>query len=366
MRKIQFICLLIGLCACGGKAALQSPSQTPAPLAVQTQTAPAETVSTTSAPMPQKEQTPAAPALVQKTPTPAAASPSSTEIQTQPVAAQKALELPVVFTPAPDKPVFKDEELIDLNSRRLHPYTAFTPDTQTVQTAPWAYEQLKYGIYYTFIKAGTAYIRNRGLVDINGRPAYLLQTTAFSASVIDTVFKVRDINHSWLDAQNLYSLGYGQSVREGNYIRDEWAAFDYAAGKYTGSIQKKSEPRPISGPLEIPVLDMLTSLYYVRAQELQVGKDIVFDIINREKQYPLVVKVLKKEKIKTDAGTFKCIVVEPQIRGEGIFVSKGKSLKVWLTDDQYKMPVKMKVEVFIGSVSAQLLEYTRQAPANVL
>ena len=30
-----------------------------------------------------------------------------------------------------------------------------------------------------------------------------------------------------------------------------------------------------------------------------------------------------------------------------------------LTDDEYKMPVKMKVEVFIGSVSAELLEYKR-------
>ena len=111
---------------------------------------------------------------------------------------------------------------------------------------------------------------------------------------------------------------------------------------------------------------MLSALYYVRAQELSVGKDIVFDIINREKQYPLVVKVLKKEKVKTSAGKFDCILVEPQLRGEGIFVAKGKSLKVWLTDDAYKMPVKMSAEVFIGSVSAELLAYQRQAPANIL
>ena len=107
------------------------------------------------------------------------------------------------------------------------------------------------------------------------------------------------------------------------------------------------------------VLDMLSSLYFVRAQKLEPGKDIIFDIINRERQYPLVVKVLGKETVKTDAGKFNCIVVEPQFRGEGIFVSKGKSLKVWLTDDEYKMPVKMKTEVFIGSVSAELLEYKR-------
>ena len=273
---------------------------------------------------------------------------------------------PVDLQPVPDRAVFEDEPLIQTQDRMLNPYAALVPNAQAKQTAPWAYEQLKYGIYYSFIKAGTAYIRNRGLVEIDGRPAYLLQTTAFSATVIDAVFKVRDINQSWLDATDFYSYGYGQSVREGNYKRDEWLKFDYAAHKYTGKIQKKEAPKNISGPLDIKVLDMLSSLYYVRAQKLEVGTDVVFDIINREKQYPLVVKVLKKETVKTPAGKFECIVVEPQLRGEGIFVSKGKSLKVWLTDDEYKLPVQMKVEVFIGSVSAQLLEYTRQAPENIL
>ncbi len=269
-------------------------------------------------------------------------------------------------TPATDRPVFEDEKLIDTNQRLLHPYTALTPDPTAVQQAPWAYEQLKYGIYYGFIKAGTAYIRNRGVVNIDGHSAYLIQTSAFSASVIDAVFKVRDINYSWLDATHFYSYGYGQSVREGNYKRDEWVQFDYPHKQYIGQIQQKKEPKHISGPLDIQVLDMLSALYYVRSQSLEIGKDLVFDIINREKQYPLLVKVLKKEKVKTSAGKFDCIVVEPQIRGEGIFVAKGKSLKVWLTDDAYKMPVKMSVEVFIGSVSAELLEYKRQAPTNIL
>lgn len=268
--------------------------------------------------------------------------------------------------PVADTPVFDKEEIIPTDGRLLNPYAALPADMKTKQQAPWAYEQLKYGLYYTFIKAGTAYIRNRGLVDINGRPAYFIQTTAFSAPVIDKVFKVRDINQSWLDAENFYSYGYGQSVREGNYKRDEWIQFDYPQQQYIGQVQKKEEPRKIKQPLDIQVLDMLSALYFVRAQKLEAGQDITFDIVNREKQYPLLVKVLKKDTVKTPAGKFDCIVVEPQLRGEGIFVAKGKSLKVWLTDDEYKMPVKMQVEVFIGSVSAELLEYKRQDPKNIL
>lgn len=258
-----------------------------------------------------------------------------------------------------DSPVFEEEDLISTSGRLLNPYAYQQPDISAKTGAPWDGEQLKYGLYYSFVKAGTAYIRNRGLVDIGGRPAYLIQTTAFSASVIDAFFKVRDINQSWLDAQTFYSRGYGQSVREGNYKRDEWVIFDPANRRYYGQIQKKEAPREISGPLEADVTDFLTALYYVRAQKLEPGKDIVFDIINREKQYPLIVKVHGRERVKTPAGHFDCIKVEPQLRGEGIFVAKGKSLTVWLTDDAYRMPVKMKTEVFIGSVSATLLEYKR-------
>lgn len=259
----------------------------------------------------------------------------------------------------PDSPIFEEEDLISTSGRLLNPYAYQKPDFSAKTGAPWDGEQLKYGIYYAFVKAGTAYIRNRGVADIGGRPAYLIQTTAFSASVIDAFFKVRDINQSWLDAQTFYSRGYGQSVREGNYKRDEWVIFDPANRRYYGQIQKKEAPREISGTLGTDVTDFLTALYYVRAQKLEPGKDIVFDIINREKQYPLIVKVHGRERIKTPAGNFDCIKVEPQLRGEGIFVAKGKSLTVWLTDDAYRMPVKMKTEVFIGSVSATLLEYKR-------
>jgi len=272
------------------------------------------------------------------------------------IKAQRAAQ--TLSAPQPDVAVFKAEQLISTNARRVSPF-AYEPVVQTKTSAPWSGEELKYGVYYAFVKAGTAYIKNRGLSTLNGRKAYLIQTTAFSAPVIDSVFKVRDINYSWIDAENFYSLGYTQSLREGNYVRDEWITFDPANKRYYGEVQKKKGPRTITGEMDIPVLDILSALYFVRAQDLQVGKDIVFDIINREEQYPLIVKVLKKETVKISAGKFRCVVVEPQFRGEGIFVSKGKSLKVWLTDDEYKMPIKMESEVFIGSVSAELLEYKR-------
>ena len=344
------------LCACAHKQA-ESTSQKVISAPLIEEHAPTESSKKTlSAPAKQKKNTLSAEKLPQQQP-PAQPTEEKPEI-TPENRVEQARKAQLLSAPTSDKISLEDEELISLAGRRLSPlaYNAVSPEKTA---AAWSGEELKYGLYYSFIKAGTAYIKNRGVTTANGRKAYLIQTTAFSASVIDAFFKVRDVNYSWIDAENFYSLGYTQSVREGNYKRDEWLTFDYDSKVYYGEVQKKEAPRVLSGPLSERVLDMLSSLYFVRAQTLTKGQDIIFDIINREKQYPLIVKVLGKETVKTAAGKFDCIVVEPQFRGEGIFVSKGKSLKVWLTDDEYKMPVKMKTEVFIGSVSAELLEYKR-------
>ncbi len=379
MRKLAAVwlaCLFLSACSAGRQAAPSSVPSTPIVRDALAEKGPAPAQQPVK---PQEPQTPQKPlSKPVKTPAPAKEQApeevtiflqsAGTDLNAQadtPEQTTKAEDLiaqarkqQTLKEPAKDKVSFEDEDIIPLEGRRLSPM-AYEPVTLDDTHAPWSGEELKYGVYYSFIKAGTAYIKNRGLTTVNGRKAYLLQTTAFSAAVIDAFFKVRDVNYSWLDAENFYSLGYLQSVREGSYKRDEWLIFDYPRRLFYGELQKKEAPRVISGELSMQVLDMLSSLYFVRAQKLEPGKDIIFDIINRERQYPLVVKVLGKETVKTDAGKFNCIVVEPQFRGEGIFVSKGKSLKVWLTDDEYKMPVKMKTEVFIGSVSAELLEYKR-------
>jgi hypothetical protein len=49
-------------------------------------------------------------------------------------------------------------------------------------------------------------------------------------------------------------------------------------------------------------------------------------------------------------------VVEPILRGPGVFTQKGR-LTVWLTDDARRMPVLMKSKVVIGHVAAVLKSY---------
>ena len=259
----------------------------------------------------------------------------------------------------PEAVILKTEEG-RLTSPFYFAQDATIEQTKSLKKPVWFGETLKYNIGWSFIVAGVAQLQTTRIVDSNGTLAYELRADANSHSIIDALFKVRDINISWLDITAKKSLGYWQSVREGKYARDEWLAFNYANNTYNNHRQDrdgniKTQKMTFEGE---EVLDMLSALYYVRLQPLPEKGEIYFDIVNRQKQYPLKVTVLGKKKVKVKAGEFNCIVVEPQFSGEGIFTAKGKSLKVWLTDDERRLPVKMSVEVFIGSVTAELTEYS--------
>lgn len=228
-----------------------------------------------------------------------------------------------------------------------------------IEKPVWFGEKLKFKIKWGAIAVGSATMESDGVVDIGRTPFYYLKTTANSNKFVDTFFKVRDINESVVNVKDLSSLGFSKQIREGEYLWDEWVIFNSKDKKYMG--QKKDGEGNISkaeGDIPGKVQDILSALYYVRAQKLEVGRKIIFDV-NTRKNWPLVVKVIEREKIKVPAGEFDCFVVEPKMRDKGIFVQKGKSLKIWVTADKYHMPVLMKAEVFIGHVSALLESYSR-------
>lgn len=210
-------------------------------------------------------------------------------------------------------------------------------------------EHLVFEIAYGFIKAGTATMSVVDTTRIQGRSCYHIVTTAKSNKFFSTFFKVRDRVESFIDVEGIFTWRFEKHLREGKYRADKYADYD----QFNHRVYLKKDT------LEIPpyVQDVLSTFYYVRTQSIEV--DQYFDITNHsgKKIYPIRVLVHKKERIEVPAGSFQTIVVEPIMREEGLFKQKGR-LKVWLTDDERKIPVLMKSKALIGSINAKLKEYT--------
>ena len=149
--------------------------------------------------------------------------------------------------------------------------------------------------------------------------------------------------------EGLFSWRYEKHLREGRYRSDRYEIYDPPNRRVF--FKRDTVPAP---PF---VMDILAAFYYTRTVELPFGGSVDIDCFGDGKVYPLKVLVHKKEKAKVPAGTFRCMVVEPVIRGEGIFHQKGK-LTIWLTDDERRIPVLMKSKVLIGSIDCRLRKYT--------
>jgi hypothetical protein len=90
--------------------------------------------------------------------------------------------------------------------------------------------------------------------------------------------------------------------------------------------------------------------------KLKVGDLIHLENFYKDTVYNLDVKYLGKEQATVPAGTFNCIIVEPIVVKGGLFKSEG-SIFVWLSDDNLKIPVKVKTKVVIGAIDAVLTSY---------
>lgn len=186
--------------------------------------------------------------------------------------------------------------------------------------------------------------------------AYHFVATANSNQFVDLFYKVRDVNESWLDSAEWISHRFEQHNQEGKYILDQIVDYDWRSKRFKNVENVKGrQPKVEEGELTIPAVDTLSSLYLARTKKLNVGEEFTLDV-HSGRNWPLIVKVLKREKVKVAAGTFDCFLVEPFLRERGIFIQKGKKLQVWMTADERKMPVMMRAEIFIGHVSAELKE----------
>lgn len=212
-------------------------------------------------------------------------------------------------------------------------------------------EKLTFDVKYGFVTAGIAVMQIPDIKRISGRQAYHIISTVNTVSSFDWFFKVRDRYESYMDVQGLFPWRFEQHVREGHYSRDFSAFFDQRRG-----IAKTSE-----GEYKIPpyVNDILSAFYLARTfdySNLKVNDRIHMQNFYKDKTYDLDVKYLGKERVDVEAGTFDCIVIEPLVQEGGLFKSEG-SIIIWLTDDNIKMPVKVKTKVVIGSIDAELTKY---------
>jgi hypothetical protein len=215
---------------------------------------------------------------------------------------------------------------------------------------PWHIgEYFQFSVSWSGINAGSALMQVQNWQWVDGHRTWRVISKTESNSFVSKFYRVRDRVETSIDAESLYSRRFEKHLREGGYKHDSVVRFD----------QDERKARYDNGTvLDVPprVHDVLSAFYYVRTQPLPDGGTLSVPAHDNRKSYDLDVHVVRRERVEVPAGKFSCVVVEPVLKSEGIFKSKGQIL-VWLTDDERRLPVKVTSKVPIGSISISLVEY---------
>lgn len=218
-------------------------------------------------------------------------------------------------------------------------------------------EKFVYTLSWGVVPAGFATMEVDSPLRWAGVDCYRIKISTKTNSFLDKIYKVRDTVTSLVETSLKRSQYYRKEQQEGSFRRDDELTFDY---------QKEEAILNRDGKLENVIkirrnedlLDPFAVLYYVRSLKLKVGGQTGARVTDGKAVYQMQINVLKREKVKTWAGYFDCLKIEPKMKKlEGIFQKKlNASLYVWLTDDERRIPVKMQSEVFFGSVQGLLKE----------
>lgn len=212
-------------------------------------------------------------------------------------------------------------------------------------------EKLTFDVKYGFVTAGIATMQIPKVKRISGRNAYHVTFEVNSVPSFDLFYKVRDRYETYIDVDGLFPWRFEQHIREGKYSRDFSAFFD----------QRKGKAKTTEGEYDIPkyVHDIVSAFYFARTLDysgMKKGDKIHLQNFYKDKVYDLDVVYHGKETIEVTAGKFDCIIVEPLVQEGGLFKSEG-NIVIWLTDDDIKMPVRVKTKVVVGAIDADLTSY---------
>ena len=209
-------------------------------------------------------------------------------------------------------------------------------------------EKLSFSVKYFNVTAGIATLEVKGIEKYNDRQVYHIDANARTAPFFESFYRVKDVISTYMDVTGLYSWKYYKKLEEGGYRNSTTMDFNPEQGYAVKPNGDRCDVTPF-------VQDVLSEFYYFRS--VFKGQDEVkIDVASDEcKEYQIVVKKLRYEKISIDAGDFDCVVVQPFLKYEGIFRQKG-DVWIWLTNDKNLIPVMIKSQIAIGTIDVILQE----------
>lgn len=215
-------------------------------------------------------------------------------------------------------------------------------------------EKITYRIHYGLVNAGYAtieandtIINNQSLTHVNGK--------GWTTGMLSWVFPVKDNYQSFIDNKTGLPVRAIRKIKEGNYTKNVELLFNK---DYVITIDHKHKKSKTVAAKNVQ--DMISAFYYLRnnvPENLKINESVEIDMFFDHKKFPFKLIKLREEKLNTKFGNVDCIVFRPFVKSGRVFKAE-ESLTLWVTADKNRIPVRVKAELAVGSLKADINNYS--------
>jgi hypothetical protein len=144
----------------------------------------------------------------------------------------------------------------------------------------------------------------------------------------------------------------------GKRTRASEAVYDHSKGTVSwvenDPTNSSSSPRTVSNSFIGRVQDVLSAIYYLRTQPLEVGKTFEVTISNSGRVFQVPVRVVEKRRMKTVLGRVEAIRVDPDVFGNDKLIRGQGQFSIWLVNDSKRIPAKARIKTEYGTFDITL------------
>ena len=224
-------------------------------------------------------------------------------------------------------------------------------------------EKLEYKLNFGIFTVGKAQTKVYDqMYRVNGRECYRMDIVGRTSGLVDWIAQVDDTWGAYVDSVSLLPHISYRNISEGRYKRNEIVKFDHQTDMIEVKVlnqktRKFKEPKYYKAPDNIR--DILGGYLYFRTidfSRLNPGDTVGLDAFFEDTFYDFKVVFVGKERIRTKAGRFNSIVLDPLMPKNDIFDGKS-SVRIWISDDKNHIPLKARAKMFLGNASCELIDF---------
>lgn len=216
-------------------------------------------------------------------------------------------------------------------------------------------EYFEYKVKFGFLTIGEATVDvSTQIYSVNNRPCYKVNIFGKTTGLTD-LFHIRNTYRSYLDTAAILPQKFLMSLHENNYKKDQTIVFNHL----TNSAIREQDKEKKNFKLPDNVHDVVSGYYFLRTidfSKVKPGEFVSSNMFFDDEIYNMKVKFNGRGVVKTRFGKINVIKLNPILPPNGMFEGED-AIRIWVSDDKNRVPIRIEIDFSVGSASMELKEY---------